>query len=176
MFKAVESKSFLPFYESANNIFEFLAFHLHHEGAVFRLPLLAIPPDPFLSLKYARTIVIEPWGVLVYKRNERLVLRAHAGKFMAEISEGCNVIFWTELMPKDADILTGLLPVKENIYWLYRYHCCVSWVPEVNLPKKKGTSGKRGHSRIKTENFAQNAKENNVRLTKNLLLAGCRPQ
>ena len=26
-------------------------------------------------------------------------------------------------MPKDADILTNLFPVKDNIYWLYRYHC-----------------------------------------------------
>ena len=29
-------------------------------------------------------------------------------------------------MPKDADVLTNFLPVKENIYWLYRYHCTAS--------------------------------------------------
>ena len=29
-------------------------------------------------------------------------------------------------MPKDADVLTNFLPVKDNIYWLYRYHCTAS--------------------------------------------------
>lgn len=64
--------------------------------------LLSTPPSPFLSLKYSKTIIIEPWGVLAFRKNNKLVIRAHTGKFLAEVSDNCNIVFWTELMPKDA--------------------------------------------------------------------------
>lgn len=155
MVKTVEQNPYAPFFEISNNIFEFMSFHLHQEGLAARLPLLALPPAPFLSLKHAKTLVIEPWGVLVYRKNEKLVIRAHTGKFLAEISDGYNVIFWTELMPKDADVLMSLLPAKENIYWLYRYHC--STLMEPVEPKLKNSPyviivvTQKRRSRMKTE-------------------------
>jgi hypothetical protein len=56
---------------------------LHYESIAENLPLLSTPPSPFLSLTYPKTIIIEPWGVLAYKKNNKLVIRAHAGKFLA---------------------------------------------------------------------------------------------
>ena len=135
--RMAEHSSDLIFDKTARNIFEFLAFHLHYEGIIYKMPILAVPPGPYLKLKYPKTIVIEPWGVLVYRKNEKLVIRAHTGKFLAEVSDGCNLIFWTELMPKDADIITSLLPIKDSIHWLYRYHCCTSFEPSLNSKKLK---------------------------------------
>lgn len=82
MVKGVE-KFRTPFYECANNIFEFLAFYLHHENISGYLPLLATPPSPFLSLAYSKTIIIDPWCVLATRKNNKLVIRAHTGKFLA---------------------------------------------------------------------------------------------
>ena len=82
-FKMVDYNPFLPFHECATNIFEFLSFYLHYEDHIGRLPLLSTPPSPFLSLQYAKTIIIEPWCVLAYHKNGRLMLRAHTNKLLA---------------------------------------------------------------------------------------------
>lgn len=76
--------------------------------------------------------------MLANRKNSKLVIRAHTGKFLAEISDSCNIIFWTELMPKDAEILTNLFPVKDNVYWLYRYHC--RQVNAHNIGRKRTSS------------------------------------
>ena len=60
-------------------------------------------------------------------------------------------------MPKDADIITSLLPVKDNIHWLYRYHCTAS-LEYINRPSFNNMknspyvqSPKNRNSRMKTE-------------------------
>jgi hypothetical protein len=45
--------------------------------------MLSTPPSPFLSLAYSKTIIIDPWCVLANRKNNKLVIRAHAGKFLA---------------------------------------------------------------------------------------------
>ncbi len=80
-------------------------------------------PHPYLSLAFPQTIVIEPWGVLIAMKNSNFYIRAHAELFINELSKKCNIIYWTDLMPIDADKLLSQLPKKPNIHMLYKYHC-----------------------------------------------------
>jgi len=65
-----------------------------------------------LALKYLHTVVIEPYGVLVFQKNKNIYIRAHAETFIDVLSNYCNVIFWSDMMPSEIDPILQLFPKK----------------------------------------------------------------
>ena len=68
----------------------------------------------------SKTFVIEPWGILFARKDKSTYVRAHAEFFLLEMSKHCNIVYWSDQMPKDIDDLLEKLPAGK---WLYRYHC-----------------------------------------------------
>jgi hypothetical protein len=84
-------------------------------------PAVEVPPAPYFSFfSKERTLVIEPWGVLFARKDKSTYVRAHADFFLSEVSKHWNLVYWSDLMPKDIDDLLEKLPPGR---WLYRYHC-----------------------------------------------------
>ena len=67
---------------------------------------MEVPPAPyFTSFVKERTLVIEPWGVLFARKDKSTYIRAHTDFFLFEISKYWNIVYWSDLMPKDIDDL-----------------------------------------------------------------------
>ena len=93
-------------YEYATYLFEFLSFHLASIGVFGHFPALEMPPAPYIKmLEKKKTLVIEPWGVLFARKGKNTYIRAHTELFLSEVEKHWNIVYWSDLMPKDIDDL-----------------------------------------------------------------------
>lgn len=78
-------------------------------------------PSPYLDpLPKKKTLVIEPWEVLVALKGSTTYIRSYTDTFLKEIAKYWNIVYWTDLMPDPVDDLLEKLPSGKV---LYRYHC-----------------------------------------------------
>ena len=84
------------------------------------LPQIEIAPAPYLNLQNRKTLVIEPWHVLVSMRDGTAFVRAYTEQFITTLSKYCNIVYWTDLMPDQINPLLQKLPTAHH---LFQYHC-----------------------------------------------------
>lgn len=78
-------------------------------------------PSPYLDpLPKQKTLVIEPWEVLVALKGSTTYIRSYTDTFLKQIANYWNIVYWTDLMPDPVDDLLQKLPPGKV---LYRYHC-----------------------------------------------------
>jgi len=78
-------------------------------------------PSPYLeSLPFQKTLVIEPWEVLLAIKGATTYIRAYTDTLLREVGKHWNIVYWTDLMPDIIDPLLEKLPPGKV---LYRYHC-----------------------------------------------------
>lgn len=56
--------------------------------------------------------MIEPYGVLVFQKNKNIYIRAHSENFINILSNYCNIIFWSDMMPTEIDPILQLFPKR----------------------------------------------------------------
>jgi hypothetical protein len=93
-------------------------------------------PSPYLEdLPMKRTIVIEPWEVILALKGSTTYIRSYCDTFLKEMSKYCNIVYWTDCMPDFIDNLVDKLPPGKV---LYRYHC--RYVLPLPFRKMRGSS------------------------------------
>ena len=55
---------------------------------------------------------MDPAKILVYSGKEKVYIRAFAEKFLYELNQKCNIVFWSDKMPNKIDRLYDLVEIK----------------------------------------------------------------